>query len=429
VLIVPQMFPSLTSSSLNHRTRILVQVVLAMGLLLPVASAQKPPAPPPSPQPPTTPNRPGTLPPPNSTTNALEADLVMFLFGKVATTDGSTIPNDTLVERVCNAKVRQQVHASSHGDFSMQLGSVADSFLDATGEQSPSQSGLPGKTSTSGIPRRELANCELRATASGFRSNTITLVDLDTVGNSVQVGNIIVQRTAKIDGATLNAAPYKAPKDARQAYEKGLQAEKHDKLALARQYFEQAVKLYPSFATAWFELGNLLQKQSQNDAARAAYIQATTTDANFMPAYLSLATMACDAQDWPQVLTLTARILDHDKSNPADTGDFVVDLDPVNYSAAAYFYNSVANFRLNNIQAAEKSARQAERLDLRTRFPQLHLVLAEIFARRKNNAAAISEIQTYLALVPNSKDEEQLRAWLAKLDQPSRPSPEKPDKQ
>jgi hypothetical protein len=52
----------------------------------------------------------------------------MFLQGRVATHDGAPVPNDVLVERACDNRVRQVVYASPHGDFSMQLGSRTDSF-------------------------------------------------------------------------------------------------------------------------------------------------------------------------------------------------------------------------------------------------------------------------------------------------------------
>ena len=42
---------------------------------------------------------------------------------------------------------------------------------------------------------------------------------------SINVGAILVQRGAKIEGVTVSATTYAAPKDARKAYEKGLQAE------------------------------------------------------------------------------------------------------------------------------------------------------------------------------------------------------------
>jgi len=47
----------------------------------------------------------------------------MFLLGRVATDDGDTCSITMfVVERVCNDRVRQQVYATSRGDFSMELG-------------------------------------------------------------------------------------------------------------------------------------------------------------------------------------------------------------------------------------------------------------------------------------------------------------------
>src|SRR2546429_2391224 len=298
---------------MSHGLRILVVLAIAMALLAPVAVAQKPPAPPPPPSAP--PSRPANSPPPSSVANQPTGDLVMFLRGRVATNDGTPLPNNVLVERVCNNRVRQQLYASPHGDFSMQLGSRADSFVDASGDPGL-QSGAARKDSDMGIPRGELSNCELRASASGFYPGVMNLVgDLVTLGGSLDVGAIVVQRAAKIEGMTLSATPYKAPRDARRAYEKGLEAEKNSKLANARKYFEQAVEIYPSFTNAWFQLGTVLQKQNQNDAARTAYTQATAIDTKFLRPYLSLALMAYQAENWPEVLKLTGHILDLDPFN------------------------------------------------------------------------------------------------------------------
>jgi len=351
----------------------------------------------------------------------------MFLRGRVATHDGAPVPHDVLVERVCDNRVRQEVYASAHGDFSMQLGSKADSFLDASGDQA-SQDGVASKASVMGISRRELANCELRASASGFHSSVISLMDLTTLDRSIDVGAIVVQRATKIEGMTLSATPYKAPKDARRAYEKGLEAERNGKLANARKYFAQAVEIYPRYANAWFQLGTVLQRENQNDAAHTAYIQATTIDTKFLPPYLSLALMAYRAENWTEVLKLTDHILDLNPLNQAVVTGYILDLDPLNYTEA-YFYNSIANFKLNKIEDAEKNALKAEHVDLLNRFPQLHLLLAEIFARKNNYATAILEIQTYLELAPHAKDADQVREQLAKLEKlnGSASTSEKPD--
>jgi regulator of sirC expression with transglutaminase-like and TPR domain len=76
----------------------------------------------------------------------------------------------------------------------------------------------------------------------------------------------------------------------------------------------------------------------------------------------------------------------------------------------------MANYKLNKIDDAERSGLKAEHLDLRTRFPQLHLLLAEIFARKENYAIAIAQIQTYLELAPHAKDADHVREQLAKLE-------------
>jgi Tetratricopeptide repeat len=412
---------------MRHRMCIFVSLAIAMALLVPVAVAQKPPAPPPPAPPSTPPSSPATPSLPNSQPSQPSEDLVMFLGGRVATNDGSRVPIDVLIERVCNNRVRQEVYASPQGDFSMQLGSRADSFPEGSADPT-SPYGATNKDSVMGISRRELINCELRVSASGFHSRDISLLDVDNFGARIDVGVIVVKRGAKPEGLTLSATPYKAPKDARKAYEKGLQAERNGKLADAHKYFETAVEIYPSFTNAWFQLGAVLQKENEKDAARKAYTQATTLDTRFLPPYLFLASMAYEAENWTEVLKLTGHILDLNPLDQAGVTGYILDLDPLNY-AEAYFYNAFANYRLNKIEAAEKSALQAEHVDLRTHFPQLHLLLAEIFARKNNYSRAIAEIQTYLALVPHAKDADQEREQLAKLEKLNSPvsSSGKPD--
>jgi tetratricopeptide (TPR) repeat protein len=175
------------------------------------------------------------------------------------------------------------------------------------------------------------------------------------------------------------------------------------------------VRLYPSSANAWFQLGTVLQKENQSDAALKAYTQATTVDTRFLPPYLSLASMAYQTANWPDVIDLTGHILDLDPFNHAAATTYILDLDPLSYSDA-YFYNAVANYKLNKIEAAEKSALKAEHLDLRPHFPQVHLLLADIFARKNNYAMAIAQIQTYLELAPHTKAADQARQQLAELE-------------
>jgi hypothetical protein len=401
---------------------VIVRVAILAPLLAGVAAAQKPPAPPPQAPPPSAPSGgPTNFPIRGSEPIQPTEDFVMFLRGRVATNDSSPIPNDVLVERVCNSRVRQQAYAAPQGDFSMQLGSVTDTFLDASAEPI-SQTGVAGKDSTMGIPRRDLNNCEIRARAAGFRDGVISLDGLDTTDRNIDVGVIVVERSVKAKGATLSATPYMAPKDARKAYENGLTAERKSNLASARKNFETAVAIYPKYASAWFELGCILQTQNERDAARSAYTQATTIDKRFLPPYLSLAKMAYQDKDWTALLKLTDHILSLDPLNQAPISGVIVDLDPVN-CADAYFYNATANYHLNKMDAAEKSALKAERIALPANFPELHLLLAAIYANRDDYGHAIAELKSYLDMAPHAANAEQVRAKVAELEKLSESMP------
>ena len=392
---------------MHFRLLVFAELALASGLLVPTALAQKPaPAPPPSNPPSKQPNPVNPVPLGSQPVQPME-ERVLFLMGQIVTDDGSPIPHDMIVERVCNGKVNQQVHVSARGDFSMQMGSMFDSFMDASagsGRDRNSQFGLndrnPQNNTQMGIPRRELFSCELRASVSGFRSVTVSLFEFQPTSGSINVGSILVQRGAKAEGVTVSATLYAAPKDARKAYEKGLEAEKNGKFEDARKYFEKAVETYPQHANAWFHLGTILQKDNQKDAALAAFTKATAADSRFLPPYLALTSMAGAAENWTDVLSLTNHILEGD---------------PLNYPSA-HFYNAVANYKLKKFDDAEKTALRAVRLDLQNRLPQLHLLLAEISAQKNDYANAVSEMRTYLKVAPNAKNADQVKEQIARFE-------------
>jgi outer membrane protein assembly factor BamD (BamD/ComL family) len=399
---------------------------LALMILAPGALGQKPPAPAPapSPAPGPGPGRPPTNGPGNDPAIGMDPSVrrgqlgderVMYLNGQIKTTDGSAVPFDVMVERICNERVRQQVYAGPQGAFSMQMGSKADVIADATADVDLRDMGNANDPSL-GIPRRLLQNCELRASAPGFRPRVLMLMDLTVTAGTVDVGTMVVERATKVEGATLNVAAYRAPKEARKAYEKGMSAARNGKLTDAQKNLEKAVEIYPKYASAWYELGVVRQKGNEKDGARAAYTQAAEIDRKFLAPYVLLAEMAYTAKDWPEVLRLTEHIIELDPLNHANVTGYVVDLDPVN-SAEAYFYNAVANYQLGRVDQAEKSALKAEHVDLLTKFPQMHLLLAEIFSDKGNYGGAIAEIETYIELVPGTKDAEVLRERMAKLEE------------
>ena len=338
---------------------------------------------------------------------------ILYLTGRVATSDSTKLPHDVLVERVCNGHVRQQIYAATNGSFSMDLSARANTLLDASAD-GYTRSEIYGKNPELGILKTDLSNCDLRASVSGFRSDSVNLVARDSFSGRMDIGSIVVERVSKVDGTSISALPYKAPKDARKAYEKGMEAQKANNLAVAQQSFEKAVKLYPQYASAWFQLGNVLHRENQSASARSAYVTASGIDNKFLPPYLALSAFAFRANDWDQLLKLTGHILELDPLNYNRVKGYILDLDSFDFGEA-YFYHAVACFHLDRIDDAQNSALKAANLDVRPRFPQIHLLLAEIFTRKNEPARAISEFQVYLDQVPHAKNADEVRARLLAL--------------
>lgn len=406
---------------MNHRNCILGLAFL--GSLLPSLALAQKPAPPPAPSPPTTsgPSGSGNNLPANTQPVQPDTDLVMFLHGHVSTNDSTALPHDVSLAVVCDEKVRQQAYASPNGDFSLQLGAQTGAFLDASDDPS-SQQVVPTKPAFGGVSPRELAKCDLRTSAFGFLTNNLSLMGLTPSARAVDLGNIVIERLNKVKGSTVSAVPYKTTQSARKAYERGLAAQKNGKLDDARKNFEEAVNLNSRYAGAWFRLGTVLEKQNETDSARSAYTKATLIDTKFLPPYLSLASMAYKAHDWTGVLQYTNHVIAIDPMNYGGDNTFVVDLDEWN-PADAYFYNAFANYKLDKLEDAEKSALKAEHVDLRDHAPQVHLLLAELFTRKQQYTRAVAELQTYLQLVPHATDGDLIRAQIAKLEQLSHSTP------
>lgn len=191
--------------------------------------------------------------------------------------------------------------------------------------------------------------------------------------------------------------PAAPPKEARRAFDKAEAALKAKRADEAMRDYEQAVTLFPGYAEAWYELGKLRLEHQQPDAARDALEQAIHDDPKYAEAYLTLAILEQSARHWKQL---------------ADATDALLRLNAIDFPQA-WLFNAVGNYNNHNPEAAEKSAREAERLDVRQRFPESWRLLGLILARRGDFAGAAEQFREYLRLVPSGPDSDAIRAKLA----------------
>lgn len=331
----------------------------------------------------------------------------------MAVDDGSPLPGPVTIERVCNGVTHSEGYTDAKGNFGIQLGNEQGVFQDATDGNGGGgrMSGTPGIASGQSGPNngsnlgqsasdRLLTNCELRARLGGFRSQSIILAGRRPMDNP-DIGTILLHREAPGEGSTISVTTLQAPKDARKAYEKGLEYIKKNKFAEARTEYEKAVQIDQKFAAAWCELGKMQAGAEDFDMARGSFRMAIQSDPKFPVPYVELSIIAVEQKKWQEVSDLTAT---------------AIKLDPFDYPQV-FLFNAAAHYNMRETGAAEKSVQEAERLDSRHQYPEIGHLYGLILAQKQDYAGAATHLREYLKTYPGASDAAQVRTELQRYDQ------------
>ncbi len=344
----------------------------------------------------------GTVPNPGNSPN-LPPDNTprsYFMSGKVVVDDGTPLTDPAAVQSVCQGNIHTEGYTDSKGHFSFEINSLKDKNNAGNDQASDSsRSGLGQDTSQTGLGRdtfgssqlREFwRNCELQAALPGFTSQMIEMGSRLTDFGVADVGTIVLHRLGQVQGFTLSATSARAPSNAKKEFEKGHESEKKEKWDAALQSFQKAVEVYPEFAIAWFEMGRVQIKKGDLVAARQSFRQALSADSKFVSPYQELAQLAVRDQQWQEVVSTT---------------DEVLKLNPVNFPQD-WLFNALGSYRLQHLDAAEKSARRGLEVDGQHQFPKLEYLLGAILAQKRDYAGALEHVRNYLRLSPHAADAE-----------------------
>ncbi|MBZ5676674.1 MAG: tetratricopeptide repeat protein [Acidobacteriia bacterium] len=353
-----------------------------------------------------------------NTTNTPQPPRPIWISGKVMMYDGGPPPESATIELVCSTNSgKPQGYTDSRGGFSFNLGQNNFMFADAStntfgdigepggfgqggfGMNSSGNGGAPG--GANGMNQESAYwGCEIRARLPGYRSDTLSLSGRRMLDNP-DIGVILLYPIAGIQGLTASATSGQAPKDARKAYEKGLNATKKSKPDQAEQEFRKAVQIYPKYAEAWLELGKILEKKEHYPEAREAYASALAADSKFVYPYQQLYQMAVREQNWKDVV---------------DKTDQLLHLDPYEFPVA-YYFNALAHLQMKEYDAAEKSAQRAVDADRKQSNPKTHYLLGAIQIQKQDWTKAAENFRAYLKAAPNATDKSQVEKTLGQLDQ------------
>jgi tetratricopeptide (TPR) repeat protein len=349
------------------------------------------------------------------------------LTGRVVLNDGGAPPGRVAVESFCNGVSYVSAQTDRKGDFSFRVGPAANPVLQsasvgredgsfgrprgigggapaAQSDDAPASASTQNDAPAAAAGRRlagadPLRNCELRFQLAGYLTDPIPLAGRQPA-DGPDLGLIVMRPLVAAAGDTVSVTSLGAPAAARKAFERGMKQLREHKPAAARQSLGKAVGIYPKFAAAWCELGILEADQRRYGEAQRAFAAAAASDSRFVEPRVRLAALQAREFKWAALVDTTAQLLKLDG----------------NHQAHAYYLNAVAHYNTGNPQAAEKSARAAEQLDLNHEFPRSCYLLGTILAERGEFQEAAEALRRYLSFAPGAPDAAAARAQLARLE-------------
>ena len=336
---------------------------------------------------------------------ALAQENAVVLSGSVMLNDSSPPSTSVLVQRTCKGHIESESWTDSQGHYSFKVGRNQN----AAGSGDASRAGGPPaeltrpigmSTQVTNPVTSALRDCEMKAVLAGYRSDSIRLAVRSTMDDT-RIPTIVLFPLSRADVLAVSATTEMAPKNARKAYEKGLAAIKAQDWDAAGRELARAVKEYPKFAVAWFELGGALEKRGDMAGAAQAWQEAVKADGKYLLPYEKLAAYADRKEQWDEAARYSSAW---------------IQLDPEDFPAA-YLLNAIANARLKRIVEAERAARAGLVVDRYRRMPRLSYVLGLILAEKQQYAESVEQFRDYLKYMPNAKDAEAVRDHISKLEQ------------
>jgi TolA-binding protein len=310
----------------------------------------------------------------------------LYVNGRILMDTGQPVPEPVSVGLNCGMNSVQVIRTDLKGYFQFTLGAGPQGNASfSAADQTPIGAGMNGMNSPSGHggygAMGGLTGCELQISVAGYQPLINTITDPADLGR-IEVGTLHLTRIAGARGSAISVTSLLVPNGARKEFDKGAQDARSNNLKSATQHLEKAVAEYDKYAAAWNELGNIYSANKETEKARQAFEKAVAADPQYIPPYVSLASLAIQNQEYESAVETAGKALELDPS-----------------VGVASFIQAIGNFRLNRLDAAEKSALDAQKGPHQT-MPQVHAMLADIFLQKHDYSQAAAQMRAYLKEAP-----------------------------
>jgi tetratricopeptide (TPR) repeat protein len=197
---------------------------------------------------------------------------------------------------------------------------------------------------------------------------------------------------------TISVSEMNIPKKAGAEMEKGLDAYSKGDMAQATAHFEKAIAAYPQYARAFNILGVIAIKDSHRGKARELFSRSILVDDKYLPAYVNLARMDLQDQNYAESESLLEKVMALNPSMP----------DALAVLAGTEFANKEYDKALLDVQRIHVLANHEE-------FAEVHIMAGKVLAMQNHPEAAIAQFQLFLTEKPDSPQAGSVRNALASL--------------
>ncbi|MBK8464698.1 MAG: tetratricopeptide repeat protein [Chloracidobacterium sp.] len=303
---------------------------------------------------------------------------------------------------------RNRAADSNGGNYSIQGRVLLPDGKPATGVKVyVSSSDGPGLSVTTNIDGTfqtgsiNAGNYTIAVKVQGYPSESEFLtIDRDTpAGRTFNVLLYLrVEGQKKGDFYSVNPMFKDVPKPAIEKFKQGVEKlQKNDAKAAVRS-FDEAIAAYPNFAVAYHEKGSALLMQNELDLALEAFVKAVQIKPDYLEAKYSVG--------------YTQYLKKHYEVAAAVFDDVVKQKKAM---CEAYMYLGISLYNLRNIDAAESGLKTAIACPAGEKLALAHLYLGQIYAQKKKNSEAISELEKYLELLPKAPNADRIKTAIADL--------------
>jgi hypothetical protein len=241
--------------------------------------------------------------------------------------------------------------------------------------------------------------CSLSAPLAGYHSTSVTITQRNLRDNPY-MQNIVLAPDEHAPGSAFSTVGESDSPEALKSFDKAHDDWMHRNYDGAQQELQQAVKLSPQFAEAWFLLGRL-QLRSNEAAADDSFRKAHAADPKYVPPCVLLAGLAMAKKNWPET---------------SEWATTALMLDPTG-TARLWYYDAQADYHLGKNEAARTSAQNAMAMDPEHEVPNAEDLLALTLAAKGDYSDAVAHLKNSLNYITSGPSADLIKRQLAFMEQ------------